>query len=221
MVFDDRYDEFSEQRRDEIIRQLISAEDEEALRPYAKKRWELDDKAFERLLDSELDSGYLNLSEKALKKMLPHMERGAKYMEAVEAAGYLRRDQRGGDIVKGLNIDDLPNLANPIVSAALYQVRRVVNAVINEYGKPSEIRVEIIRELKNSKERRKEIIKEQRKNEEIRENAKERLREDGMSNPRPDNILKYRLWEECNYECPYTGRKIPKDALFNGTDWEI
>src|SRR3990172_7143062 len=42
-----------------------------------------------------------------------------------------------------------------------------------------------------------------------------------MPKPRPDDIVKYRLWKECNYECPYTGKKIPKDALFNGTDWEI
>lgn len=221
VVFKKRYDELSVEERDEIIRQLISAEDEEALRHQAKERRKLEDEAAERLLNSELDSGYLNLSEKALKKMLPYMEKGDNYMAAVEAAGYLRRDQRVGNIVKGLNVNDIPNIANPIVSAALYQVRRVVNSVVSEHGKPSEIRVEIIRELKSSKEKRKEIIKEQRKNEEVREKAEERLREDGRSNPRPHDILKYRLWEECNHECPYTGKKIPKEALFNGTDWEI
>ena len=222
VVFKKRYDELSVEERDEIIRQIISAEDEEALRRQAKERWKLEDEAAERLLNSELDSGYLNLSEKALKKMLPHMEKGLNYMDAVEAAGYLRRDQREGNIVKGLSINDIPNIANPIVSAALHQTRRVVNAVISEYGKPSEIRVEIIRELKNSKERRKETIKEQRKNEEEREKAEESLTKDcGISSPRPNDIVKYRLWKECNYECPYTGRKIPKEALFNGTDWEI
>ena len=33
-------------------------------------------------------------------------------------------------------------------------------------------------------------------------------------NPSRDNIIKYKLWEECGKVCPYTGRHISQEALF-------
>lgn len=213
------YDELQEHTRDEIVRELLFVEDEKILRRHAASRWGLGEKAVERLLSTRLESGYIHLSEKAIKKLLPHMEAGKTYMDAVTAAGYERRDQRTVHSANMLSHRDIPELRNPLVSAALYQLRRVVNAVVREYGRPAKIRVEMVRDLKNTGERRKEMIKKQRENEKRNEDAWKRLTEDfgaaGSSRDNMDDIVKYKLWEECGHECPYTGNAIPKEALLS------
>ena len=45
-------------------------------------------------------------------------------------------------------------IANPTVHIALNQLRKVVNEIIKDYGKPDQINLEIARDLKNSKKER-------------------------------------------------------------------
>jgi len=55
------------------------------------------------------------------------------------------------------------------------------------------------------------IIENEKRNKEIRE----RLMQDiNIINPRRDDIIKYKLWEECGKVCPYTGKPISQQALF-------
>lgn len=221
-AFKKNYDKLSEEARDEIIRDILFVEDEDVLKRHAIERWKLDNKGVERLLKTNLATGYLHISEKALKKLLPYMEAGCKYMEAVEKAGYLRRDQMSIEKGANLAITDLPDLPNPLVRASLYQVRKVVNAIIREYGVPDKIRVEMVRDMKNPPKRRQEIAKQQRENEKRNEEAREKLiKEFGIKQPKGSDIVKYKLWEECNHECPYTGKAISREALFFSKDWEI
>jgi len=120
-----------------------------------------------------------------------------------------------------LSLDDLPNLRNPIVMAALHQMRRVVNSIVRAYAKPAKVRVEMARDLKVSLKKRSEILSEQKKNKLANDKAYERLEQEfGLSNPRHDDLIKYKLWEEARHECPYTGRTIPKEALFS-EDWDV
>jgi CRISPR-associated endonuclease Csn1 len=57
-------------------------------------------------------------------------------------------------------------IANPTVHIGLNQVRVVVNALIKRYGHPSEVIVEVARDLKQNKEQRDEESKQQAKNQE-------------------------------------------------------
>ncbi|MBI5562631.1 MAG: type II CRISPR RNA-guided endonuclease Cas9 [Deltaproteobacteria bacterium] len=210
-------------RRDEMITALIEEEDEDRLLQKAEREWGLDKKAAERLVKSRLEGGYLHLSVKALKRLLPFLEEGKDYMAAVEAAGYERKDQRGVCTKGKLLVTDLPTHTNPLVGASLHQVRKVVNAVVRTYGgAPHIIRVELIRELKADAERREEMIWEQRDNEKINNEAKRRLTEEfGVEDPTGEDVLRLRLWEECKRECPYTGRPIPKEALLDPEAVEV
>ena len=58
-------------------------------------------------------------------------------MEAVVAAGYERPDQRKIEVRKELTREDMPDLRNPIVTVAMNQTRRLVNAIVREHGKPA------------------------------------------------------------------------------------
>ena len=113
-------------------------------------------------------------------------------------------------------LEAVPQLRNPVVCRGLTEFRKVVNALVREYGKPDHIRVELARDLKKSRQQREDLTKQNRDNEKTRDAARrkiaERLRcdENAVSNL---DILKVRLAEECNWECPYTGRSIAIEAL--------
>lgn len=87
------------------------------------------------------------------------------------------------------------NVRNPIVQQALHEVRTVVNAIIEKYGKPSEIKVELARKLKSSKEHRKRIRERQQEREDENIEIKATLDEYGLKHTRR-NIHKVKLYNE-------------------------
>jgi len=215
------YDQLTAQTRDEIVRDLLYLDDAEIIRSHAIGRWKLSAEAAEKIAKIDLESGYLHLSERALRKLIPHLEHGLSYMHAVEAAGYERPDQRKIEVRKELTREDMPNLRNPIVTVAMNQTRRLVNAIARAHGKPARIRVEMARDLKVSLKKRSEILSENKKNRLENEATDKILEQDfGISNPSRDDRVRYRLWKEAGYTCPYSGQTIPKESLFS-PDWEV
>ncbi|MDD2774484.1 MAG: type II CRISPR RNA-guided endonuclease Cas9 [Gallionella sp.] len=114
-------------------------------------------------------------------------------------------------------------IANPTVHIGLNQVRCVVNALIKRYGHPSEIIVELARDLKQNKEQREEENKQQAKN----QDRNKRLRKDIASTlqiseerVRRADIEKMILWEELSHNiadrcCPYSGAQIGAAMLLS------
>ncbi len=115
-------------------------------------------------------------------------------------------------------------IANPTVHIGLNQVRLVVNALIKRYGHPSEIIVELARELKQSHEQRKEEQQHQadnqKRNARIRADIASALKisEERVSR---DDIEKMILWEELNEKnaadrrCPYSGAQVSMAMLLS------
>lgn len=87
------------------------------------------------------------------------------------------------------------NVRNPVVQQALYELRKVVNEVIDTYGKPDEIRVELARELKASKSHRYKIRQGQQEREEENMEIKAELDKYGLVHTR-NNIEKFKLYNE-------------------------
>ncbi|MCF6286987.1 MAG: type II CRISPR RNA-guided endonuclease Cas9, partial [Candidatus Hydrogenedentes bacterium] len=95
------------------------------------------------------------------------------------------------------------------------ELRKVVNHVIDTYGKPDEIRIELARDAKRGKKERAKINKKNRDREKERQSALadiETDRGDGFQASR-DDITRMLLREECGGKCPYTGRSISIGAL--------
>lgn len=109
---------------------------------------------------------------------------------------------------------EIQSIRNPIVITALFELRKLVNELIDEYGPIDEIQVEIARDLKISKSQRNKIRREQKRLE--RENDRVKLEVEKYTRVTHDTILKYKLWEECKQTCPYTGNPIPISKLFTG-----
>ncbi|OGA44903.1 MAG: type II CRISPR RNA-guided endonuclease Cas9, partial [Betaproteobacteria bacterium RIFCSPLOWO2_12_FULL_62_13] len=172
----------------------------------------------------ELEEGYVKHCRSVIDNLSPHLRGGMIYTDALTAAGYLRRDEIAR---KGLaELPEPPDIANPIVQKALFETRRVVNAIIRQYGrKPKIIRIEMAREMKASKSHRADIEKQQRANQKANDDAAEKITELAKTYPdlgikvSREAILKYKLMLEQGRSCVYSSpeRKIVDRMLFDGT----
>ena len=100
---------------------------------------------------------------------------------------------------------------NPTVHIGLNQIRRVVNKLIDVYGKPHEIVVELARDLKANRDDRARYQRQQREGRERNERFAEMLESANADNT-PEIRRKLRLWEEQGPPqarvCPYTGTQL-------------
>lgn len=110
---------------------------------------------------------------------------------------------------------EIQKIKNPVVITALFEIRKLVNEIIDFYGKPTEIKVELARDLKASKKNRYETRRRQQFLERENDRVKKEL-EKLNQKLNHTNILKYKLWEECNHICPFTGKIIKLSQLFTG-----
>jgi CRISPR-associated endonuclease Csn1 len=206
------WDGMTEQQKIDLNIDFVELEDD-ALMEKLKSQYGLNEKQIEQAIKVSLPQGYMSFSRKAIMKLLPFMEKGALTGEAIEKAGY-RRDE-GGDFAKLEKLPLPPDLRNPIVQKALFEVRKVVNAIVREYGKPRKIKIEMARDVQGNRRQREELHWRQVENKERNEEVRQRLMQDmNTLNPSRDDIIKYKLWEECGKICPYTGKSISQEALF-------
>lgn len=106
-------------------------------------------------------------------------------------------------------------IRNPMAMRALFRLRDLINILLREekIDRDTKIRIEFARGL-NDANRRKAIEQYQREREaENRKYAEEICRQYAAETgreitPSEDELLKYRLWEEQQHVCPYTGRQI-------------
>ena len=174
---------------------------------------------------------YGSLSVKAIKKILPYMREGMVYSRACEYAGYrhskrsLTKEELENKSYKD-RLDSIPknSLRNPVVEKILNQMVNVVNAVIEEYGKPDEIRIELARELKKSKKEREkaasDISAAANENNDVRKTLQEEF---GIANPGRNDVIKYRLYKELaanGYKTFYSDTYVSRERLFS-KDFDI
>ncbi len=226
--FGKEWHELAEEDKNNIVEKLLDDEMEpEELIAVAVSDCGLSTKQADELTEVSLQPGYGNVSLKAIQKLLPHLEAGLPYManniedSALHAAGYLRPDQQKHDVheklpalSKSVN-SGIQQPLNPVVIRSLVETRKLVNAVIHEYGKPDAIHVEMIRSLKMGRKKRQEYGKKIRQRERERDEAKTRLQEHGV-NPTREAIIRYLLWEEQERCCVYTGSPISISQLLRG-----
>lgn len=184
----------------------------------------------------KLPSGWEPYSIEALRALLPKLEAGARFGALVNGAEWesWRNDtfpERTGPT--GAMLDRLPSpadreerdhiarLRNPTVVRTRNELRKVVNNLIDMFGKPDRIRVEVARDVGRSKREREEIQSGIRRQEERRNKAKKDLRDKGIPEPSRDHMEKWLLWKESRERCPYTGDPISFAALFHENEFDV
>lgn len=175
---------------------------------------------------------YGSLSAKAIRKILPHLKDGLDYSVACEYAGYkhsknsLTKKEIENKVLKD-KLELLPrnSLRNPVVEKILNQMVNVVNSVIDEYGKPDEIRIELARELKKSAKEREEMTKSINDTTKLHEAYVKKLQEEpfNLAHVSRNDIIRYKLYEELKlngYKTLYSNKYIPQEKLFS-KDFDI
>ena len=216
-ILGEKWDAMPRADKDRLIEDWLSFVNDDALKRRAVNHWGMTEAQAEAFAHLPLQSGYCGLSRRALEKLLPHMEEGTQYMTAADFV--YRTSYSGGAIHDYLppvrDAEVLRALRNPMVERTLTEMRKVVNGIVRAYGKPEKIVVELARDLKKGREERERTWKHMRGRESERKKAAEALVSAGVQNPKDRDIEKWRLAEECGWECPYTGRKISVHSLFS------
>jgi CRISPR-associated endonuclease Csn1 len=248
--FGDAWFAFSLAQQDDIVMRLLTEESEARLIDWLKTEFSFDEIHAEKIANASLADGYGSLSRKALAKILPALQENViTYDKAVLTAGYEHHSNIShastGEILPELPyygeylqrhvgfgtgiVTDTPEkrygkIANPTVHIGLNQIRVVVNALIKKYGHPSEVIVEVARDLKQSREQRMEDQKRQAEN----QKRNDRLHKEAagilqisIEKVRHADIQKLILWQELNpgnaadRRCPYSGIQISESMVLS------
>ena len=215
-AFGHAWNEKTDAEHNHIVRRWANEDDFATVYRIATHEWGLDGEAARELAGTEAEQGLSRLSIRAINKLLPFMEAGTAFKTAEREiygdrfAGEQERDRL-------LPVEDvLPLIPNPAVLRALTELRKVVNGIVREYGKPAQVRLELARDLKRSARDRQHLI------DVIADNRKRRAKvvaaiqkETGISRePSGRDIEKGLLFEDLQ-ECTYCGKPIKFADLFS------
>ena len=170
---------------------------------------------------------YGNLSTKAMRKILPFMKEGNEYSLACEYAGYrhsknsLTKEEIQNKVLKDkLGLLPRNSLRNPVVEKILNQLVNVVNCIVDEYGKPDEIRIELARELKKSAKEREEMTKQINASSKLHDEYTKILQQEPfcLTHVSRNDIVRYKLYLELKdngFHTLYSNIYIPQEKLFS------
>ncbi|MBX3368533.1 MAG: type II CRISPR RNA-guided endonuclease Cas9 [Phycisphaeraceae bacterium] len=212
------FDSLPEETRDTLVHDLRSLRTPEACQRRMARHYGFSQEQAAALSAIELEEGYASLSLKAIARLMPHMREGVTYAEA-------RKREFPESFRAVESADSLPpvtdafeDLRNPGVIRALTELRKLVNALVREYGKPARIRIELARELRHGAHRREQIHRTNTARAKHRDGiAKQIEKEAHISHPSREDIEKVLLADECGWRCPYTGRQIEWRTLFGAS----
>ena len=203
---------------------IYSVKDTDELSKSLVKLGIRDEEVLQRLCALDFRTqGYANKSAKAISRIIPYLQQGMKYSEACQAAGF--------DHSRQLNphrelLHQLPNiqkneLRQPIVEKILNQMINVVNALLADpaVGHIDEVRVELARELRQSKDERNEAFTRNYRNEKRNKELAGRIKEYDLT-PTRTRILKMKMWEESEHSCLYCGQPINVNDFLKAEDVE-
>lgn len=226
------------------IREVQSDAEHADLVDWLARSYGLDHANAEAVANAPLPEGYGRLGLTATIRILAHLKAGVvTYAQAVAACGWHHSNQRTGECLERLpyygevldrhvipgsydpNDDDITRfgrITNPTVHIGLNQLRRLVNKIIDVYGKPDQIVVELARELKQSEQQKNEAMKRIRDTTVAATKRSKTLEGLGIEDNGRNRML-LRLYEDLGPAigprcCPYTGKPISVEMVFKDCD---
>jgi CRISPR-associated endonuclease Csn1 len=173
------------------------------------------------------------LSLTALRRIVPLMEKGLRYDEAVaqipeyehhsqivkpDAAKHLylppfyeneRKYNGKSDRIGSMKFREDANIPrNPVVLRSLNQARKVVNALIRQYGSPMAVHIEMARDLSRPMDERRAIEKLQDEFKERNKNAREDFEVQFKRKPSGRDFEKWMLYREQGGQCVYSQQPL-------------
>lgn len=244
-AFGERWHAFEAVEQDRVVERLLEESNELAVVDWLSSEFSLTEAQAQYVSDLSFPNGHLRIGRIAISKILPQLidgwddelDHALSYDQAVLTAGYRSHSQTHD----GTLHDALPyygeilyrytmpaskavgdektfgKIGNPTVHIGLNQVRIIVNAIIAKYGLPTQVVLEVARDLKNSQEDKKRINAQQKKNQDDNDRIRKELARLGQTD-NFDNRLRLRLYNELRgtpKSCVYSGRVISVSSLFS------
>lgn len=242
--FGTRWPDFDLQEQMAILHRLQEEESPETLLSWLMQSYDLGEDTALAIANAPLPEGYGRFGQTATTKLLEELKKDVvTYSKAAELAGFHHSDQRTGECFDTLPYygevltreiapgkddygDDLERqfgkITNPTVHIGMNQLRRLVNGIIKQHGRPDKIYVELARELKMNDQQKKEASRRIKQNTDAAIARGEKLTKMGQRDT-GSNRMMLRLWEDLNPKnaldrrCPYCGEQISADMLMNGS----
>lgn len=198
------------EQRDEIARILLCYKSDDKRKAQLEK---LDiPREFIPALLTLSTSKTAHLSAKALRKLIPHLEKGMTYAEACKE---VYGEQKSSITKKNkLSLFDIEPINNPVVRRAVSQTIRVINAIVREYGAPEVVRVELAREMGKPYDVRTQMTKKQEANAKRNEELRQQIKKIKGAEPTGQDVVKFKLFQDQNGVCLYSGQNLDITRLF-------
>ncbi len=232
--------------QDEIVMKLLETEEHKELVDWLVTCHGVDPSNAQTIANIRLGDSHGRLSAVALSQIIKRMERGMRYDEAASDAFRDHRAMGDGEVHEEVlpyygevlsrhtafekdppeSGEDTRNeeerhgrVANPTVHVALNELRKVMNDLIRRWGPPSEVVLELARDLPLSDRGLRELESTQKKNQDLNDARRKQL-EDQKVPDTYENRLKLRLFEEAlecfggTAQCVFSGAPISMSILF-------
>lgn len=213
-VIGDKWDQLSAEKQYELFEDLFTIKKKSTLKARLITHWDLDKKTAVKLCLIEFEPSHANHSLKAINKLLPYLKQGMRYDQARVEAGY-GYEKEEIDIVDTLGIP--PETSNPIVNKGMHELRRLINAIIKQYGKPDVVRIEMARDLEMNTDKVKVQNKQNELNKKVNEQAQKAFEGLNLGKKYASfaDKVRHRLWEEQGKCCAYSGKTIALNQVFS------
>ena len=207
---------------------VYSIQDKEELRSVLAKNFNItDEETINALFAIDfVKLGFGNKSSKFMRRILPYLQEGEKYSTACEYIGVnhsnsiTTAENEARTLLAKLPQIQKNELRQPVVEKILNQMVNVVNAIIDRFGTIDEIRVELARELKQSKDERNETDKRMRSSQKENEKLAKEIESYNIRSSR-NRIQKYKMWNEAEQKCFYCGQPVNMSEFLEGFDVEV
>ncbi len=118
-------------------------------------------------------------------------------------------------------ISDAEYVKNPVVFRSINETRKVLNAIIEKYGSPAAVNIEVASDLARSFEERRKIENEKRRREKENEHNKDVIA--SLLNQDRQEVTGrqceiYKLGEDQEWKCPYCGESIDMQRAIRPND---
>ena len=205
---------------DEVAKMLSLCKSESTINDYIEKNEilkQLKPEQIEMIKTLNFDK-FGSLSQKAMQKIIPNLLKGERYDVACKNAGFSHStfEHQKMKYLKGEVIEQrLKDVTSNVVKRAVNQALRILNEIIKKYGSPQFVSIELARELSKDLSERNKIKRRQEENYIKNENAKQELVDKfKLEKASHFDVVKYKLYEEQNGKCMYSGKEIDINRLF-------
>lgn len=165
---------------------------------------------------TKLEKSRKSYSIKVLKNIVKSLNNGENKEDIINS--YIKEKHTESNNLLPFNEIKTNNI---LIDRPLREFKRTINYAIHKLGgNPKTITVELSRDLKKSLSMRNFLYAEMIANQQRTKKISEELHSFGIVDT-PQNIFRYRLWEEQKHECIYCGQTISCSQFYNEKETEI